>query len=51
MNEHDIKALIDKRDMWRTEEEKEVPGYGGAFYYNEKGDVFCYAQKRFFDWR
>jgi hypothetical protein len=37
-----IKAIIDKRDMWRTEKEKEVPGYRGI-YYNERGEVFCYS--------
>jgi hypothetical protein len=26
-----IKSIIDKRDMWRTDEEKEVPKYGGGF--------------------
>ena len=39
-----IKAVIDKRDMWRNETEKEVPGYKGI-YYNERGEVFCYAPK------
>ena len=39
-----IKAVIDKRDMWRDETEKEVPGYEGI-YYNERGEVFCYAPK------
>ena len=37
-----IKAVIDKRDMWRTETEKEVPEYQGM-YYNEHGEVFCYS--------
>jgi hypothetical protein len=37
-----IKAVIDKRSMWRTETEKEVPGYSGI-YYNERGEVFCYS--------
>jgi len=41
-----IKAVIDKRNMWHTEDEKEVPGYDGAFYYNEKGDVFCYSKEK-----
>ena len=37
-----IKAVIDKRVMWRTETEKEVPGYKDI-YYNEHGEVFCYS--------
>jgi len=37
-----IKAVIDKRSMWKTETEKEVPGYKGI-YYNEHGEVFCYS--------
>jgi len=37
-----IKSVIDKRDMWRDEFEKEVPGYKGI-YYNERGEVFCYS--------
>jgi hypothetical protein len=40
-----IKAVIDKRDMWRDEHEKEVPGYEGI-YYNEKGEVFCYSPEK-----
>jgi len=40
-----IKAVIDKRDMWRTETEKEIPGYKGI-YYNERGEVFCYSPER-----
>jgi hypothetical protein len=28
--------------MWRTEIEKEVPGYTDI-YYNERGEVFCYS--------
>ena len=39
-----IKAVIDKRDMWKDEAEREVPGYKGI-YYNERGEVFCYAPK------
>jgi hypothetical protein len=39
-----IKAVIDKRDMWRDEFEREVPGYEGR-YYNERGEVFCYSAK------
>ena len=37
-----IKAVIDKRDMWQDELEREVPGYEGI-YYNEHGEVFCYS--------
>ena len=37
-----VKAVIDKRDMWSAEKEKEVPGYTGI-YYNERGEVFCYS--------
>ena len=37
-----IKAIIDKRSMWKTEDEKEVHGYKGI-YYNEQGEVFCYS--------
>jgi hypothetical protein len=40
-----VKAVIDKRMMWKTEIEKEVPGYPGI-YYNEKGEVFCYSPER-----
>jgi hypothetical protein len=40
-----IKAVIDKRDLWRTETEKEVPGHPGI-YYNERGEVFCYSPER-----
>ena len=40
-----IKAVIDKRDMWTAETEKEVPGYTGI-YYNERGEVFCYSPER-----
>lgn len=46
LKDRGIKPVIDKRDMWRTETEKEVPGYGGAFYYNEKGAVFCYSKEK-----
>jgi hypothetical protein len=41
----DIKAVIDKRDMWTTETEKEVPGYTGI-YYNERGEVYCYSPEK-----
>ena len=39
-----IKAIIDKRTMWRTQTEKEVPGYEGM-YYSEAGEVFCYGKE------
>ena len=39
-----IKAIIDKRSMWRADTEKEVPKHSGM-YYNEKGAVFCYSPK------
>jgi hypothetical protein len=38
-----IKPVIDKRTLWRTEEEKEVPGQSQR-YYDEDGNVFCYAE-------
>ena len=37
-----IKAVIDKRNMWKTEKEKEVPGHA-SIYYDENGEVFCYS--------
>jgi len=40
-----IKAVIAKRTMWKTETEKEVPGYEGA-YYDEAGNVYCYTQDK-----
>jgi hypothetical protein len=45
LKERDIKAIIDKRSMWRDENERALPGYEGIFYYNEKGDVFCYSEE------
>ena len=44
LKERDIKAIIDKRDMWKTETEKPLPDYADSFYYNEKGEVFCYGE-------
>jgi hypothetical protein len=38
-----IKAIIDKRSMWKSELEKEVPGGDGCRYYDEHGDVYCYS--------
>lgn len=39
--EYAIKPVIDKRNMWKDEKEKQVPGYSNV-YYNEKSEVFCY---------
>jgi hypothetical protein len=38
-----IKPVIDKRTMWKVDEEKEVPGHPQR-YYDEQGNVFCYAE-------
>ena len=40
-----VKAVIDKRTMWKTETEKEVPGYIDA-YYDEHGNVYCYSKNK-----
>jgi hypothetical protein len=40
-----IKAIIDKRNMWGEDEEKELPGNCGR-YYNEAGEVFCYSENK-----
>jgi hypothetical protein len=40
-----IKAVIDKRSMWKAQTEKEVPGYEDA-YYDEAGNVFCYTKNK-----
>jgi len=45
LKEKQIKAVIDKRNMWKTETEKEVPEHQGI-YYNERGEVFCYSPER-----
>ena len=37
-----IKAVIDKRDMWRTEPERPLVGYD-RMYYDERGEVYCYS--------
>ena len=37
-----VKAVIDKRSMWKVQAEKEVPGYVDA-YYDEAGNVYCYT--------
>jgi hypothetical protein len=39
-----VKSVIDKRDMWRVETEKEVPGHAGM-YYDEHGEVYCYSKE------
>jgi hypothetical protein len=44
LKDEGIKSIIDKRDMWRTEKEKEVPGYEGM-YYDEHGEVCCYSKE------
>jgi len=38
-----IKAIIDKRDMWKSVTEKEVPGSDCRRYYDEQGNVYCYS--------
>jgi len=45
LKERGVKAVIDKRDMWKAETEKPLPGHEGVFYYNERGEVFCYAKE------
>jgi hypothetical protein len=42
---HGIKAVIDKRSLWKTQTEKEAPGYKDA-YYDEAGNVYCYSPDR-----
>ena len=37
-----IRAVIDKRTLWKVETEKQVPNYKNA-YYDEHGNVFCYS--------
>jgi hypothetical protein len=43
--ERSIKPVIDKRTMWRVEEEKEIIGHPQR-YYDEQGNVFCYAEEK-----
>jgi len=45
LKNRNIKAIIDKRSSWKTEAEKPLDGYEDAFFFNEKGEVFCYAAK------
>jgi hypothetical protein len=40
-----VKAVIDKRALWKAQEEKEVPGYEEA-YYDEAGNVYCYSRDK-----
>ena len=40
-----VKAVIDKRSMWKAQTEKEVPGYKDA-YYSEEGNVYCYTKDK-----
>jgi hypothetical protein len=40
-----VKAVIDKRTLWKAQEEKEVPGYEDA-YYDEAGHVYCYTKEK-----
>jgi hypothetical protein len=40
-----VKAIIDKRKMWREENEKELPRYPRR-YYNETGEIFCYSEHK-----
>jgi hypothetical protein len=44
LKEKGIKSLIDKRNQWRVEAEKMLPGYEGR-YYNERGEVYCYSKE------
>jgi hypothetical protein len=44
LKDEGIKSVIDKRDMWRTETEKELPGHKNI-YYDERGDVYCYSKE------
>ena len=45
LKEEGIRAVIDKRTLWKTQTEKEVPGYEDA-YYDEAGQVFCYTKDK-----
>jgi hypothetical protein len=42
LKESGIKSVIDKRNLWKAQTEKEVPGYENA-YYDEAGNVYCYS--------
>ena len=39
-----IRPVIDTRRMWKSELEKQLPGYKHV-YYNEQGEVFCHDPK------
>ena len=39
-----VKAVIDKRSLWRGETEKELEQYPRR-YYDEQGNVYCYSQE------
>jgi hypothetical protein len=45
LKEEGVKAVIDKRTLWKAQTEKEVPGYEDA-YYNEAGNVYCYTKDK-----
>lgn len=45
LKEEGIKAVIDKRTLWKAQAEKEVPGYEDA-YYDEAGNVYCYTKDK-----
>jgi hypothetical protein len=44
LKERGIKSVIDKRDMWRADKEKELPGRKNV-YYDEHGEVYCYSEE------
>jgi hypothetical protein len=44
LKERGVKSVIDKRDMWRDDKEKELPGQKNA-YYDEHGEVYCYSKE------
>jgi hypothetical protein len=39
-----IKAIIDKRHMWKEESERALPSHE-RHYYNDYGEVFCYSKE------
>jgi len=45
LKENGVKAVIDKRTLWKAQTEKEVPGYEDA-YYDEAGNVYCYTKDK-----
>lgn len=40
-----VKAVIDKRTLWKAQKEKEVPGYKDT-YYDETGNICCYTRDK-----